>query len=88
MIQLIYRSCFSPYSFIVSIRLNVHAFSLAMSNEDDDKKSGNSLRERGRNWSVDEYYCLLQTAEAIYNKTPESKRAFALTSEETRKLSS
>ena len=54
--------------------------------EDDDKKSGNSLRERGRNWSVEEYYCLLRAADAIWTKTPESKRQFAITNEETRTL--
>ena len=55
-----------------------------MSNGSDDKKSGTSLRERGRNWSVEEYYCLLRTADAIYNKTPEGKRAYALSNEDTR----
>jgi hypothetical protein len=57
-----------------------------MSNGSDDKKSATSLRERGRNWSVEEYYCLLRTADAIYNKTPEGKRIHALSNEETRLL--
>ena len=55
-----------------------------MSDGEDDKKSGNSLRERGRNWSVEEYYCLLRAADAIWTKAPETKRHFALTNEELR----
>ena len=55
-----------------------------MSNGSDDKKSGTSLRERGRNWSVEEYYCLLRAADAIYNKTPEGKRNYALSNEDSR----
>lgn len=53
-----------------------------MSNGSDDKKSGAGLHERGRNWSVEEYFCLLRAADALYNKTPESKRVYALSNEE------
>ena len=49
--------------------------------DDDDKKLG---RERGRNWTVEEYFALLRAADTVYEKNAVSGKPSASISDISR----